>query len=150
MPFSWSAGDIVSAVNPLFKIGTALRSMGVAPSDYGEAVGFLSTLQTTLKHLWAFTPYMAAIYKYSIRPRLLFGDLFLFEDALGRTARLPCSQFPHWEVWPPNHFTCNNSPQANILYLFNRQLSRFSGSQLRPHKENSYHKRIQQWDHWPT
>jgi hypothetical protein len=55
MSFGWSAGDIVSAINLLVKIGTALRSVGGASSEYVEAVGFLSTLQTTLEHLRAFT-----------------------------------------------------------------------------------------------
>lgn len=55
MSFGWSADDIISAINLLFKIGTALRSVGGASSDYVEAAGFLNTLQTTLKHLRAFT-----------------------------------------------------------------------------------------------
>jgi hypothetical protein len=53
--FGWSAGDIITSINLLFKIGIALRTVGGASSEYQDAVSFLSTLPITLEHLRAFT-----------------------------------------------------------------------------------------------
>lgn len=56
MSFGWSAGDIISAISLLFKIGNALRSAGGASSEYQDAVEFLRTLQSTLELLKDLTP----------------------------------------------------------------------------------------------
>lgn len=58
-------------------------------------VSALHVLMRELIHLLA--PYMFAIYRTSIQPLLLYGDHFLFEDAIGRRKWLPCLQFQHWE-----------------------------------------------------
>ena len=39
------------------------------------------------------------MYRSSIQPLLLYGDHFLFEDAIGRRKWLPCLQFQFWDVW---------------------------------------------------
>lgn len=63
MSFGWSAGDIVSAITLLLKIGAALQDAGGASSEYRDAVGFLKTLQTTLEHLKAFSSTPVEFYK---------------------------------------------------------------------------------------
>ena len=41
MSFGWSAGDIVSVVSTLVKVGKALEESGGATTDYQDAVNFL-------------------------------------------------------------------------------------------------------------
>jgi hypothetical protein len=43
-------------------------------------------------------PYISIFYKNTIQHLILYGDHFLFEDAIGRVKRLPCAQFQHWNV----------------------------------------------------
>jgi hypothetical protein len=40
-------------------------------------------------------PYLIAFHKSTIQELLLYGDHFLFEDAIERIKRLPCNQFQH-------------------------------------------------------
>jgi len=51
MAFGWSAGDIVSAVSTLVKVGKALKGSGGAASEYQDAIGFLTSVEKTLKGL---------------------------------------------------------------------------------------------------
>lgn len=51
MSFGWSAGDVIAAINLLVKVAGALQEAGGASAEYQDAVGFLSTLRTTLEHL---------------------------------------------------------------------------------------------------
>lgn len=48
MSFGWSAGDIVSAISTLVKVGKALRESGGAASEYQDAANFLDSLAKTL------------------------------------------------------------------------------------------------------
>jgi hypothetical protein len=50
-------------------------------------------------------------------PLLLVGESFSFEDALGRTRNLLCSDFQHWEV-------CTT--QVSLELLFDCNLSSFT------------------------
>jgi hypothetical protein len=43
-------------------------------------------------------PYLIAFYRNTVQGLMLYGDHFLFEDAVGRIKRLPCIQFQHWNV----------------------------------------------------
>jgi hypothetical protein len=45
-------------------------------------------------------PYLVVFHRTRIQGLLLYGDQFLFEDGIGRTKRLPCAQFQHWNVSP--------------------------------------------------
>lgn len=51
MSFGWSAGDIVSAIKFLVKIGSALREADGAKAEFQEAAGSLAGLVTTLQYL---------------------------------------------------------------------------------------------------
>jgi len=51
MSFGWSAGDIVAAVQLLYKIGTALKDTDGAASDYQDVSSFFETLSSTLRCL---------------------------------------------------------------------------------------------------
>ncbi|KAF4625253.1 hypothetical protein G7Y89_g12917 [Cudoniella acicularis] len=65
----------------------------------------LSSLQALIRELLSIllAPYLTALYRHSIGHLLLYGDHFLFEDAIGRIKRLPCAQFQFWSmlVLPP-------------------------------------------------
>ncbi|CZT43966.1 uncharacterized protein RSE6_04079 [Rhynchosporium secalis] len=51
MSFGWLAGDVVSALNLLYQVSTALRESGGVSSDYQDTISFLGTLTITLEHL---------------------------------------------------------------------------------------------------
>ncbi|PQE31543.1 Ankyrin repeat-containing protein [Rutstroemia sp. NJR-2017a WRK4] len=80
-------------------------SLGVSNSEIREAIGSLqrsvcllvSALHVLIRELLYLAPFIVAIYRTSIQPLLLYGDHFLFEDAIGRRKWLPCLQFQHWE-----------------------------------------------------
>jgi hypothetical protein len=47
-------------------------------------------------------PYLIALYKNSLGNLLIYGDHFIFEDAVGRVKKLPCAQFQFWKVGLPS------------------------------------------------
>ena len=51
MSFGWSAGDIVSGISTLVKVGKALRETGGAASEYQEVLSFLTSVEATLRGL---------------------------------------------------------------------------------------------------
>jgi hypothetical protein len=51
MSFGWSAGDIVSGISTLVKVGKALRESGGAASEYQDTIAFLTSVETTLRGL---------------------------------------------------------------------------------------------------
>ncbi|KAF8847161.1 hypothetical protein BDZ45DRAFT_733775 [Acephala macrosclerotiorum] len=51
MSFGWLAGDIVSGISTLVKVGKALRESGGAASEYRETIAFLTSVETTLRGL---------------------------------------------------------------------------------------------------
>jgi len=53
MSFGWSAGDLVSGINTLVKVGKALKESGGAASEYQDTVAFLTSVETTLRGLEA-------------------------------------------------------------------------------------------------
>ena len=48
MSFGWSAGDIVSVVSTLVKVGKALKEPGGAAAEYQDTVDFLEGVGKTL------------------------------------------------------------------------------------------------------
>jgi hypothetical protein len=51
MSFGWSAGDLVSGISTLVKVGKALKESGGASSEYQETIAFLGSIETTLRGL---------------------------------------------------------------------------------------------------
>jgi hypothetical protein len=51
MSFGWSAGDIVSGIRTLVKVGKALKESGGAAREYQETIAFLTSVETTLRGL---------------------------------------------------------------------------------------------------
>jgi hypothetical protein len=51
MSFGWSAGDIVSGISTLVKVGRAIKETGGAASEYQEALSFLTSIEATLRGL---------------------------------------------------------------------------------------------------
>jgi Flp pilus assembly protein TadG len=51
VPFGFSAGDIVLAIQLLLKVSAALKETGGASSEYQEILHFLNTAKLVLEHL---------------------------------------------------------------------------------------------------
>ncbi|KAH8655047.1 hypothetical protein BGZ60DRAFT_519157 [Tricladium varicosporioides] len=54
MSFGWSAGDIITAVQLLHKVGVALKDSGGASSEIKDTLAFLQSLILTLQHINSF------------------------------------------------------------------------------------------------
>ncbi|KAF4630021.1 hypothetical protein G7Y89_g8132 [Cudoniella acicularis] len=62
----------------------------------------------------------------SVNHLMLFGDHFLFEDALGRMTKLPCSQFQHWKVFY-TFLTDSFSKSPGISYVLQQHFRVMNG-----------------------
>ncbi|KFY27092.1 hypothetical protein V491_01039 [Pseudogymnoascus sp. VKM F-3775] len=51
MSLGWSAGDIVSSISTLVKVGRAIKETGGAANEYQEALSFLVSVEATLRGL---------------------------------------------------------------------------------------------------
>lgn len=97
VPFGFSAGDLVMAVNVIAQVAQALRETGGASSEYQETFHFMEGLVLTLQHLQhlnakctdpSLISAIRTLTKSAEKPiREFINDIQKFDSALGSTSQ---------------------------------------------------------------
>jgi hypothetical protein len=107
MSFGCAAGDIVLALQVLYKVGHALNDARGASSVYQESSAFLDSLQKTLEHLRLFTSSL----NLSISP----GKLHELQKSVSQI-RVPVTRFVE-DVKKFEPALAADSPRSKVLAI---------------------------------